>query len=112
MFRIFHDADKVVIDLMARRRDLLLSPLEAERMADALEEFAGLAEQALPSLFRGENWGVFVTTYGEQVVLRFTFPSLGLAERVPVPPRAARQIAELLRRNAETAGYRLRIETG
>lgn len=112
MFCVRLHEDKVLIELGRRTRYLLLSPLEAERMADAMEECAALAERAPAGLFRGENWGVFVTTYGNHVALRFTAPGLGLSERVPVPPGAARQIADLLRRNADTAGYRLRIETG
>jgi hypothetical protein len=109
MVSVSAEGDKVVLDLHGRRRDVLLSPLDALRLADALDEKAAGAERAAPELVRGEVWNVHVTSFDRKVALRFT-PPLGVTcGRVPMPAGAARRVAELLRSNAELAGYGMRI---
>jgi len=115
MLQVFQDADKVMIDLMGRKRDVLLAPLDAEKLADSLEQNATLAELAEPQLIKGEMWGCQVTSFDKKVAMRFTPPGSIEAkpvERVPLPPKAARALADLLRTNANMAGHGLRIERG
>lgn len=104
--------DKVMLDLGGRRRDVLLTPLCAARLAGVLDEQAALAERAPPELVRGEVWEVGTDSYDGRVVLRFTPPGLGHPERVPLPASVARQLAETLRRLAVWAGYRARLMVG
>lgn len=109
---VHQEGDRVVLDLDGRRRDLLLSPLSALHLAEALEGAAVRAELAEPTLCRGEVWDVFVTSFDRQVALRFT-PPLGVTcERVPMPALAARRLADLVRTNANMAGFGLRILAG
>lgn len=107
------EADKVILVLPGRRRDLLLAPLSAALLADALEEQAQVAIKEAPSLYRGEHWGVYITNRDRLVVLAFT-PPLGCqaVDRVPIPVPAVKKIVDLLRTNANLAGHGLRIETG
>ena len=103
MLKVYAAGDKVLIDLCGRRRDVLLSPLEAVQFADMLDDRAAWAEQAEPELVKGEQWDCHVRSYGGRVVVRFYSPELGLPERVPMPAGAARQLAEVLRANARAA---------
>lgn len=100
---------KVVVDLHGRRRDLLLDPDAALRFAEALEAKAAEAELAPAELVRGEPWGVSVASFDGFVAFRFTPPFAGDPERVPLPPRAARAVADLARTNASVAREKLRI---
>ena len=111
MLKVYAAGDKVLIDLCGRRRDVLLSPLEAVQFADMLDDRAAWAEQAEPELVKGEQWDCHVRSYGGRVVVRFYSPELGLPERVPMPAGAARQLAEVLRANARAAGYKIRFTT-
>lgn len=111
MLKVFTENDKVIIDLSNRKRDVLLTPLSAEKLADTLEEKALVAENSLPGLFRGEQWEIKVTSFDGYVVIRFYPPFLGNPEQVPLPPGIARKLTIMLRRNAIWAGYKMRIET-
>ena len=111
MLKVFQESDKVIIDLCGRKRDVIISPLEAERLADALDENANAAELETPQLVRMDIWNCYVTNRDHLVVMRFTPPDGITATRVPMPHKAARAIADLLRTNANMAGYGLRIET-
>lgn len=109
MIAVTSEGDKVILDLCGRKRDVLLSPLDAERLADALEEAAARAERELPELIHGEPWGVQVTNFDRRVVLRFSTPDGLTPERVPFPVVAARRVADMLRTNANFAGNGLRL---
>lgn len=113
MIAVYAEGDKVIMDLCGRLRDAILTPLEAERLADAMEERAADAERAMPELVRGEVWSLFVTSFDRHVVLRFTPPPEAGpgVHRATMPPRAAREAARMVRANAVMAGVGMRIET-
>ncbi len=104
-----HDAGYVVLDLKGRRQDLFLSPLSALKVADGLDELAVDAEKT-ERVDRGKLWSASVTNRDRQVVVRFTPPEGVTVTKVPLPPAAARQVAGLLRTNANMAGFGMRIE--
>jgi hypothetical protein len=106
------EGDKVLLDLGGRRRDVLLTPLAAADLAEALEAAADAAARAPAKLFRGEPWGCHVTSFDRHVALRFVGPDVGLPERVPLPPAAARRLAAKLEENASWAGYGMRLTVG
>ena len=109
MLRIFAENDHVIIDLCGRRRDALLSCLQADEVAESLEGRAAEAEKAMPTIFRGENWSCLVEPYDRQVALRFN-PPLGVTtDRVTLPPDKARQLATLIRSKAEWAQYGMKL---
>jgi hypothetical protein len=109
MLRIFSETDRVIIDLCGRRRDVLLSCLQADDVADSLDERAADAEKAEPTLYRGERWGVKVESYDRQVALRFEPPFEVTTDRVTLPPDAARRLASLIRSKASWAQYGMRL---
>lgn len=110
MIKVCTNGDKVILDLCGRKRDVILSPLEAANLAGALCEAATLAEAELPGLIIGDVWSVFVTNFDRHVVMRITpLNDVGNPERVPMPGKAARKIADLLRTNADFAGVGMRI---
>jgi hypothetical protein len=106
------EGDKVILDLGGRRRDVLLTPLAADDLAEALEAAADRAARAPAELFRGERWSAHVTSFDRKVALRFTGPDLGLPDRVPMPAAAARALAAKVRENATWAGYGMRLLIG
>lgn len=109
MLKIFAENDLVIIDLCGRRRDVLLSCLQADEVAEALDRHAAEADLAGPTLSRGEVWDVKVESYDRQVALRFN-PPMGLAaSRVPLPPKIARKLADLIRMRISQAQYGMRL---
>jgi hypothetical protein len=111
MLKVFQEADKVILDLCGRKRDVILSPLDAERLADTLDEHAALAQAYPTQLVKMDVWNCYVTNRDRLVVMRLTPPAGVTCERMPMPHKAARAIADLLRTNADFAGHGLRIET-
>jgi len=112
MLKIFHESDRVIIDLCGRRRDVLLSCLQADDVANALDENAGRAERELPSLIRGEQWGCKVESYDRQVAIRFQPPLGATTNRVTLPADAARKMAELIRFKESQARHGMRFVVG
>jgi hypothetical protein len=112
MLSVRQEGDKVVFDLGGRRRDVLLTPLAAADLAEALEAAADLAARAPAELYRGERWACHVTSFDRHVAIRFIAPDIGLPDRVPLPSAAARRLADLLRTNANMAGFGMRITVG
>lgn len=109
MLKIFSENDHVIIDLCGRRRDVLLSCLQADDVAEALEARATDAEKAEPTIIRGEKWGVKVESYDRQVALRFDPPLGVMTDRVILPAGIARQLAGLIRSKASWAQYGMRL---
>lgn len=109
--KVYAAGDKVLLDLCGRRRDLVLTPVNAAALADMLDDRAKWAEGAEPELVKGEQWDVHVRSYGGFVAIRFYSPDLGAPERVPMPAAVARKLAETLRANARAAGYKIRFTT-
>jgi hypothetical protein len=112
MLTVRQEGDKVILDLGGRRRDVLLTPLAAADLAEALEAAADAAARAPAELYRGERWACHVTSFDRRVALRLAGPGFGLPGRVPLPPAAARRLADLLRTNANMAGFGMRITVG
>lgn len=109
MLKIFSENDLVIIDLCGRRRDVLLSCLQADEVAEALEGRATEAESSLPTIFRGEQWGVNVESYDRQVALRFSPPLEITTDRIPMRADSARKLATLIRSKAGWAQYGMRL---
>src|SRR5262245_25698162 len=109
MLKVFHEGDHVILDLCGRKRSVLLTPLGAVQLADSLRESADRAELEPKSLVEGQVWNCFITNMDRQVVMHFRSPDSSVPERVPLPPKVARAIADLLYTNANMAGYGLRI---
>lgn len=109
MFKVGSEGDLVIVALCSRRRDLMLSVAEALSFAEALDSCAIDAEKESPSLVRGEQWGAKVESYDGRVAVRFFPPGVGNVDRVPLPPRAARQLAETVRDKASWAEYKMRL---
>lgn len=112
MLKVFSDGNKVILDLCGRKRDVLLSSVQADELAGSLDQHSLVAEKEPPELIKMEIWNVYVTNYDHKVVMQITPPAGEVVtNRVPMPVGAARQIAELLRTNADMAGYGLQIKT-
>lgn len=109
MLSVTAAGDKVMLDLGGRKCDVLLTPLNAARLAGALDDQAAVAERAAPELVLGEVWAIRTDSYDGCVALRFTPPGLGSPDRVPLPAGVARRLAETLRRLAVWAGYKTRL---
>jgi hypothetical protein len=103
------EGDKVIVDLCGRRRDVLLTPGEAERLAAALEENAALAEREMPELVRGEVWGAKVESFDGKVAIRFCPPLAVATTRVPLSAKAARLLAAVIRDKASWAKHKARL---
>lgn len=110
MFAVRCQGDKVVIDLGGRRRDLLMSCGAAEEFENALRQKASEAERAPPELVKGEVWGARVESYDGYVCVRFTPPLGGNPTKVPLPPAAARRMADLVQFKRQQAAYKMRFE--
>ena len=108
-FAVFAEGDKVVLDLGGRRRDLLVSCSQAEKLEHELQRCAKIAEKALPELIKGEVWDVRAESYDGFVALRFIPPLTGNAARVPVPFAVARQLADLVRFKRQQAAWKMRF---
>lgn len=102
------EAGLVVIDLCGRRRDVLLSCDAARATAASLERAADAADM-IPTLFRGEMWNCDVESYDGYVAMRFDPPEVGSPSRVPMPPVAARRMAELIRDKESWARHKARL---
>lgn len=124
MLKVFHEGDKVMVDLCGedrrlvsvlgqRRFAVVLTPTAADELAGALLENVLRAEREPPELVRGQFWGCQITNRDRLVAMIFSAPLelSGKPEVVPLSAGAARQIAGLLRTNAMMAGCGLRIET-
>lgn len=111
MIRVEVEKDKVVLAAGPRPRDLLLPCAQAERLADALRAAAGLAAKEPPSLVKGEGWGAEVESYDGAVALRFFPPAGNTAPpgRVPLPPAAARGLADAVDSKRRQAEYKMRL---
>lgn len=109
MLTVNQDRDKVVIHLGGRCRDVLLTPEEAFRLADSVDEVVPLAESAPPGLILNQQWNIYIGFRDGSVVLRVTPPFVGNADRVPFPPKAARAFARRLRDNATAAGQAVHL---
>lgn len=110
MLSAYQEDDRVIIDLHGRRRDLLLSPSDAELFADTLERLALLADKVPISVLRGEQWGATVKSFDRKVCVRFYSPDVGLPNRVPLPVGAARALAAEVRSKIVEASYGLSIQ--
>jgi hypothetical protein len=110
MYEVRQEADRVIIDLRNRRTDVVLTCAMAWEMAEALEIAAGCAEQCLPTLVKGDRWEVAVASYDGKVCLRFYPPFPGAPTLVPMPAKAARQLADRIRSEASWAQHNLRLE--
>lgn len=99
----------ITLDLGGRRRDTLLSCASALRLAEALDLAVLEAEPHQPRLIRGEVWSCKVESFDGLVALRFSNPDIGAPARVPLPPAAARQLAEAIRTKAEQAKHKFRL---
>ena len=109
-FSVFVEGDKVIVDLGARRRDVLMTCGAAEKFAESLEAGANGAELAVPSLVKGERWAVGVQSYDGQVACRFVGPGPGYPQRVPLTAALARMLAGRVRFKAQQAAYKMRFE--
>lgn len=109
MLSVFAENDRVIIDLCGRRRDVLLKCDAALRLAETLDARADDAAQGPASVFHGEQWGCRVESYDGTVALRFSPPSVGNPERVPLPAAAARQLAGVIRDKESWARHRMRL---
>lgn len=110
MLKTFSEKDHVIIDLCGSRTEVLLSCDEALRFAEGLDTAAAEADLYFPkSLNRLQRWDCYIVSFDGKVALRFTPPSLGLPNRVPMPTAAARAIAERIRYEESFAEYRTRL---
>lgn len=112
MIGVTVEGDKVVLLLPGRRRDVLLSCGEAERLVLEVGSRVPTAESAPPSVYRGEVWDVRVESYDGYVALRFIPPSPGFPDRVPLPPAAARKLCEIVTFKRQQAAYKMRFVFG
>lgn len=90
-FKLRQEGNRVVLDLMGRRRDLLLSCAQAEVMVRGLLELAREADRA-PLEILTEDWKAQVRAEGGLVAVRL-IPPFGATDRVALPPPTARAIA-------------------
>lgn len=109
MLTVATEGDKVMLGLGGRRYDLLLAPDQAEALAEGLLKAAATAEVQTPQLVRGEPWGAKVASLRNLVAVRLFPPGVGAVDRVPLPARAARQLAGELRAKADEARAQLRL---
>ena len=109
MIGVTVEGDRVVLLLLGRRRDVLVSCGEAEKLADALRRGANTAENAKPTLVRGERWEACVESCDGVVGVRFLSPEPGYPQRIPLPPQVARALANRIRFKAQQAAYRMRF---
>lgn len=109
-FGVFVEGDKVMLDLGARRRDILMTCGEAEKFAAHLEAGANTAERATPEVVKGDHWEIEVQSYDGQVACRFHAPGPGYPERVPLPASIARKLAARVCFKAQQAAYKMRFE--
>jgi len=107
--KVFQERDRVIIDLQGRRHDVLLRWREGERLIHALRQLADVAEawEAAngPSLLT-ESWACEVRSRDGYVAIRWRPPGIGYPERVPLPPKAARMLADNVEFKLQQAGYR------
>ncbi len=106
---VSYEADKVIIDLGGRRRDVLLYCAAAEELEHALRAAADLAEKELPTPVRGERWGLHVESFDGMVAMRFD-PPLGVTKVwVPMPFKVARRVADMVKFKREQAEHKMRL---
>ena len=109
MFAVCQEDDKVIIDLMGRRFDLLITCEQAEKMEQSLRDAANLAETAPASLIKGEQWNLKCESFDGMVALKFFPPHVGAPSRVPLTPVAARAVADAVKFKREQAEHKLRL---
>jgi hypothetical protein len=108
---VYVEGDKVCTELNNRAGLLILSPLQGEQYADALDAHIAIAEKEPPEINQLAQWNVHVTNRDHKVVLKFTPPpGENRPDRVPMSVSAARAVVSLVRTNVQMAGFGLRIE--
>ncbi len=106
---VHSEGDKVVLDLGGRVRDVCLGMIEAEELANSLEQYAWCAELAAPELIKGEVWDAKVESYDRKVWLRFWPPVGSTATKVFLPAVVARRMAGMVRFKRQQAAYGMRF---
>jgi len=109
MIKVFNEGYKVIIDLCARKYDVLLSVDDAEKLAEALEKHAATAALEPPELVKGEQWNARVESYDGLVAIRFFPPTIGAVNKVPLPATAAEKMASVIRDKASWAKHKMRL---
>lgn len=118
MLRVECERDRVILDFCGRLRDLCLQPGQAERLAEAMETAADYCEQWMQcggrgEMVKGERWNAFVKSWDGHVNVRFTrIGSIGLHDRVSIPFREAREIADHVRCKVTEARFRVHLAVG
>ena len=106
MVRTEWEPKRVWLRLDHRRGYAGLSPDDADQLADQLVAAAADADRAVGGRPHGlEPYEIFVQAVAETVFFKFG----SVTDRLPMPPAVARQLAELIRREAGVARERLRI---
>lgn len=109
MIGVYQDGDRVMVVLTERRRDVLLTCSNAEKLCYNLRNAAALAELSLPQPPLGQTWGVLVESFDGYVAIRLTPPFVGAPDRMPMTPDAARKLADLIDFKKQQAAYRMRF---
>ena len=84
---------------------VLLPIDDAMALADDLETASKQADFIPSTLFRNEPWEVNVQSYDGKVGISFSRAT----NRVPLPPKIARRLAEKIRYQAEWAKWKMRV---
>jgi hypothetical protein len=103
------EKDKVLLITESRNKDILLTPLNAVRLADKLMELVNQLGLVKPELIRGEVWEINVTVFDKMVALRIIAPIAIDKLIIPLPEYAVRWLASKLYENAQWAGYGIRL---
>ena len=111
MLSVRTNRDRVILDLHGRRDTSAMTWKTGERFVETLRKCADEADEwtGLPTICTGVA-NVFIQSHDGQVWLRFTMPTIGNPERVPMPADAARKLADQIEFKLQQAAYRMRFE--
>lgn len=109
MIGVKTEGDLVIIDLMRRCFDGILSVDQAEKFAQALRAKAAEARLGEPQIRLGQTWGVKFQSFDGGVGYRFVPPEPGAPTVVRVPADTAEKMAGEVEFQAQQAKFKMRF---